>query len=1141
MSHDKNKGFKVVIIIHVVIATAFSLNIPTQAADSSAKILKSGLPGEDPGLIEALGAELGEAGYQVSKIDIAGICDSDQVTTDKFDLLILPNAGTLPADSVKPIENFVQNGGDIIALKSPMWGEPMFKVQDRWLTRTQCRRAQSGALPDHMVLDFSPDDVEGWDRHCFDEDSAITYETVAEGPAPQTRALHVLIADLREYDTIGPFKLDNPFAEGNTLTVFSAKGGPGTTQVCVEWREKDESRWIAVIPLSQKWQQYVLSPEDFRFWEGPAERTETQFEPGNARRVMFGMSFAHNGPIGGRHEFWVGPYGTAKMKPEYRQCFSRFDLPVWDTLSPDYMLFTSSDVRMLMTHRSHLLTGQDSYEVPNQIRSPHPRPSGAGFDKRRDWRWIPLIEAYAPDGDWRGAPATLLAHADGQFKGGIWASFGIQDNNWYQSPTVMKDVGRVARWMKQGIFIVDGGATFYTYLEDQEIKFGIRAANVGKETASQLMGRITLIDNFPNHEIIRKEWPLALKSGEVKTVSDSWKPGVWLESGFTITAELVLEDKVIDSVTHLINLWKPKPKKQYITVKDGDFMLAGARWRANGVNYMPSSGIATEDYDYFNKWLGVEAYDPEIIGRDLLKILELGFNAVSIFVYHENLESQNLLDVLRRLDNLGLKVNLSLRPGSPMNFDWPTVRTMIESYRLWEFDVIFAYDLDWEPVFDHQYRYRYDRLWREWIVERYGSIDNAEKDWGVGVPKDDLGNIISPSAEQVFEDGEWRKMVAAYRRFLDTLLYKKYSGARRLVRSIDPYHLVSFRMNKAGDPTAVDEGYMLYDFPYLAGAVDFLAPEAYGRLGDWEKIKPGWFTCDYARWADPDKPMIWAEIGFDAWDPCYGRTEKHRLDFQGQFYSDIYRMLTGSGADGVFFWWYPGGFRYYESSDYGIINPDGTDRPVTKVIQEYGPQHLNGPPARTIDHWIAFDRDAHAAGMPGEYDRIKDEYFKAIDAGGGPGLKTAGTGTTSADCPLLAVGNTAGNGSNPPKYLDGAFDSVEVQDDRGKWVAVEKGGRVKINPAHPVIARVELTNLGEARWLAPQTNKMDTGAVYITARSSNVINTKLSSPVKHLQSIKGQKVALAPVGLADSIQVTISLMAEGRTPFGEKFTIQLVP
>ncbi|UCD29527.1 MAG: hypothetical protein JSV03_03335, partial [Planctomycetota bacterium] len=410
------------------------------------------------------------------------------------------------------------------------------------------------------------------------------------------------------------------------------------------------------------------------------------------------------------------------------------------------------------------------------------------------------------------------------------------------------------------------------------------------------------------------------------------------------------------------------------------------------------------------------------------------------------------------------------------------------------------------------------------------------------LPKAKTGNVTGPLPHQLFEDGEWRVMVAAYRRFLDTLLYQKYSAARRLVRSVDPHHLVSYRMSDAGDPTNnEDKGFVPYDFPYLAAAVDFLAPEAYGRLGDWERVKPGWFEYEYARWAAPDKPMIWSEAGISAWDSCYQQSLEGWLLYQAEFYKHMYRMIINSGADGVFFWWYPGGYRYNEQSDYGIINPDASDRPVTKVIREYGPKLIEGPSALPVDHWIEFDRDAQADGLPGAYDKVKDEFWKMIDAGRVPGLKTAGTGTNSANCPLLAVGDTECNGSNPPKYLDGIFDSVEVKGPDGKWIVVHKGGKVKIDPAHPVVARVELINLGEAEWLAPTKKGTNQGAVYITALGPKEIRTKLTAPVKHHQSIKDEKVALAPPGLKKPTLVTLSLQADGRTPFGEKFTIKLVP
>ena len=286
------------------------------------------------------------------------------------------------------------------------------------------------------------------------------------------------------------------------------------------------------------------------------------------------------------------------------------------------------------------------------------------------------------------------------------------------------------------------------------------------------------------------------------------------------------------------------------------------------------------------------------------------------------------------------------------------MRALIERYRLWDNDTVYAYDLAWEPMFgDHEGRKRWDPEWREWIIERYGSIENAETDWEFQAPREPGGQITNPLDPHVVENGPHWRMVAAYRRFLDTILYKYYDRARRLVRTVDPNHLVSFRMTLAGDPTVRWSKTVPYDYACLAGAVDLLEPEAYGRIGDWERVKPGWFTYEYGRWANPDLPLLWAEAGVSAWSQALMAAPREQLDFQAAFYTDMYRMMLGSGADGIYWWWYPGGYRTNERSDYGIINPDGTDRPVTKVIREHAETFLNAPSAKPVDHWITIDRD----------------------------------------------------------------------------------------------------------------------------------------------------------------------------------------
>lgn len=1114
---------------------------------SRAALVHAGLPGEDRTVVSLLSAQIKAAGYDVTQLDANELCDRAVLNTKAFDLLVLPNAADLPVKAVGSISDYAKAGGDIIALNAPLWQRVLINVDGKWTTHDDYQRANAGKLPEHVLFDF--DNTNGWQRASNAMESPATYEIVANGPAGSQRALHAVISNLTGWDSFGVRDLPKPFPNGHMLTVFSAKGSERTTQLAVEWSEKDGSRWFAVVPLYPEWRQYVLTPSDFHYWtstEGRGGRGDS-FKPENAQNLSFGLAFSHTGFESGRHEFWVGPVGTAEKMTDLGTVLGTFDLPALDTLSPGYKFFDVHGAAWYPVRLDQAIvsTQMAALTIPPNVavRSPHPRPGGGGFDKRRDWRWIPLMEARSSDGEWRGNPVTMIINADGPFKGGVWASFGFAGSEIYKTPKMLSKVRQIAQRMRNGAFILDGGANFYTYFADQDAQLGVRTCNLGGAPTKTLTARVIVISPELKKPAVVKQWHFILQPGETKSVSVAWLPEKWPEDGFTVLAELLQDGKVIDSVTHRINVWRPKDAKRFITVKDGEFILNGKRWRANGVNYMPSSGIGTEDGEFFEHWIGARSYDPEIIDRDLDHIKAMGLNSVSAFVYTGYAKDQNMLDLLRRLDERSMKANVGLRPGMPSSFNADDIKNAITQLRLAENDTVFAYDIAWEPMFGtNNDRKIYDGDWEKWIVERYGSVASAEKDWGFAVPRNDDGTITNPLPHQIDTDGDWRKMSAAYRRFLDTLLYKKYGEARRVIRSVDGNHMVSFRMAEAGNPGYRWDGRIPYDFPYLAAAVDIIEPEAYGRIGDWERVKPGWFEFAYAKWAAPSKPVVWAEMGVSTWELSRMRNTTQKLEYQAMFYKAFYRLLTSSGASGVFFWWYPGGFRYGENSDYGIINPDGTDKPVTKVIRENSKGYLDGPSTPKTNYWIEIDRDAHPDGIAGIYDQAKADFWAAIDKGLAPGLKTAGTGTDSSNCPLVAVGNGPLTGSNPPKYLDAAIDSVQILDADGKWVEVTNGGSVQVTPGAHFEMRTYYTNLGEATLLGLGRPKSD-GVVRRTVQGAwwNADVGGLPLDVPPLGSGCIQVGTLLPDRVQLPLEMVIGFEAKGRTKFGEKFSFTLKP
>lgn len=1126
-----------------LIAVIAMLTFVCSHSDASrAGIVGAGLPGEDPALVNALTAQLNKAGYAITGVDADILCDSAKLNSLGLDLLVLPNAADLPAKSVQAIGDFARAGGDIIALNAPLWQRMLVNVDGKWTTQEAYQHSSAGNLPEHVLFDFS--NTTGWKRTSDKIESPTTYETVADGPAAGQHALHGLITNLTGWDNFGIRDLDKPFPQGHTLTVFSAKGEENTTHLSVEWAEKDGSRWIAVVPLGKEWRQYVLKPSDFVYWtstEGRGGRGDS-FKPQNAATLSFGLAFSHTGWEEGRHEFWVGPVGTAESMTDLGSVLGPFDLPAMDTLCPSYKLFDSHGVSSLSIRPDQVMVPdvmRNSIQHPGQIlnqvqddgktaliRSPQPRPSGAGFDKRRNWRWIPIMEARAANKQWRGDPVTMMINADGKYKGGVWTSFGFSDAAVYKQPQTLAIIGRIAERMRNQVYILDGGANFYTYFDGQDVQLGMRVCNLGKEARSGLSARVIVIADQQNKPPAAQHWEFGIQPGAIKTLSGTWRPTRWPAGGYTVLAELLENGKVIDSVTHRINVWRPKKTKHYITVKDGQFMLRGKLWRANGVNYMPSSGIGAEDGEYFEHWISAGSYDPEIVDRDLDHMQEMGINALSIFIYSGVEKDQNLLDILRRMRARGMHANVGLRPGMPQWWDWSKIRQIIEKMRLAENDTVFAYDIAWEPMFNtHNDRKIYDKDWEKWIIERYGSIAAAEKDWGFAVPRDPDGTVTNPNPEQVDTDGPWLKMTAAYRKFLDTLLYKQYSVPRREIRSIDPNHFVSFRMAEAANPTYRWDGRIPYDFPYLAGAVDVLEPEAYGRIGDWEgHVKPGWFEVAYAKWAAPEKPMLWAEMGCSTWDLTRMQDSQQKMDYQAMFHEAFYKMLISSGANGIFFWWYPGGFRYGENSDFGIINPDGTDKPVTKVIRENSRKFLDAPIPKKPDYWIEIDRDLHPVGVAGIYDDAKDRFWAAIAKGQTPGLRTAGTGTDSSNA--------------APKYLEAVFDSIQLLGADGKWIEVPKDGSVKASLASPVMARAEFTNLGEAKLLKQSSNGAVQLAIYLSDKRAGA--QPIAEDVAHLRSATADAFKLLDAKPTEPTKVTITF-SNGSVEFGERFSFTLEP
>jgi hypothetical protein len=462
---------------------------------------------------------------------------------------------------------------------------------------------------------------------------------------------------------------------------------------------------------------------------------------------------------------------------------------------------------------------------------------------------------------------------------------------------------------------------------------------------------------------------------------------------------------------------------------------------------------------------------------------------------------------------------------------------------------IFAWDTIWEPagwVFGGRsnshgwrettpYRERWDADWARWIDERYGSLAAAEADWGMPAPRLQ-GRVTAPSEAQFSKAGPWRVMVCAYRRFMDDLMSRKWNDATRRLRRLDPNHLVSYRQGNLPPQ----------DFTLTATPkhVDFFAMEGYGFLPGQVGPNAAGFVNRYIHFATRGKPFFWVEFGANAWDRQRMQPAAEKIRDQAQCHELIYRVGLANGARGATPWWWAGGYRVCEQSDFGILNTDGTLRPSAELLRDYAPRFRAAGSYPAADTWFTMDSQSHAGGH--WYFAYNDgaKAFEAAAAQGKKlGVRTPGTGTTSADTPLVAVGNTPYNGHNPPKYLDAEFNWFKLKIGDGPWREVVNGARISVPKNAPILAAASVGNLQEATWLTPARCQGKPGAVYLASTDESRLPLKQAigrDTAWQEDATFGESFPLCQ-GIAAPTRVVLQMTAEGRAWFGEKLRFTLVP
>ncbi len=1116
--------------------------LTTQALSARVITLIDRYPGTAGRFSQDLTEALRQANLPVVTADgqvLSALLDAE---TGPGGVLILPDSRYFPVSAVQSLRGYLKRGNHLLAMSGYAFDHLVVFHNGEWLTREQARKrlaAQTGA----RLLSFTARSAAEWSRVSGAPASQTTWSVQTVEDPRIGHALHWQTDRLDNWDLIAGPQLPSPLPEGTAGFAFWARGSDGSPPLNVQWQETDGTRWVARVPLTPEWKRHALSVADFTLWPDGAAPGRGQagdhLRLDQLSRLSLIMGLTPENPEPGK------PYGYAISDIDAIPdpfAGTVWDAPLLESLSPPYKCYqtVASEAEM------------DGMRIPLPVDLPvtcaFGRGRGLGSECIHPSRFIPLVEV-SSRGVWRGVAAHLMLNTTTEYKGSVWGFLGVDQSALELGgeqllPFIVSAVER----LRTGVFFTNAGAEHAAYAVGETVQSAAWVSNLSEapvrvRAALRVLqaGRVvhtgTATAEVPARTV---DSPVRMDLGAAKLAAGEYRAHV----------DLYLNDRRVDTIVHPVQVisYRPVQPRDQVTVQDGNFMLDGRPWYPLGVNYYPRSAPGLETSDMYERtWLSPEQYDPDIVERDLAQMRQLKMNAVSI-QYTRMFQARPLMDFMARAHRHGLKIYLyveGLHPleqnhwGVPNNtpFDqW--AGQMLLAAHIPQSPAMFAYDMGWEvTVGRYPQRRRFDAAWQQWVVDRYGGIEQAIADWGY-MPERADGVLTGPSDEQLKQDGDWRVFVAAYRRFMDDYISRGYRRMRANIRSIDTHNLMGARSGYGGTGAQFVVEWMPFDLWSGAKHLDFTAPEAYALKGDWAEFRMGGLNNAYGRFCSQNKPVFWPEFGVPVFlgvQPQayrHGRTAED-LDRQAAFGRMMIRMLETTGGNGAVGWWWPGGFRLIEHSDFGFIAPDGTPRPVALLMRDAAERFYQPRPAPTPDVWLTADRDAHVTGYAGVYDELTGPYTRAIAEGKTPGVRSAGTGTTSADTPLTAVGNRPFNGHNPPRYLNAEFNSLKIN---GR--VVQPGDTVTIDAGTPLSVEASVGNTAEASWLARANGD---GAVRLAIDSPigrHTLPIVRDTPFLGDATIRRTRV---PMRITEATELAFRMTALGRADFGEVIRITVLP
>ena len=1117
------------------------------------------LPGAEPTpKFDELTRVLTQAGLAAVPLTSRDLADEGALTFPGLRYLAA-DLRRVPAGALLPLKRWMQQGGTLVSLTAPAFGSFFWPGSAGWITWEQFTQAklQEFGRDARPIVTWAADELPNW-QQTLGGDATKRATLALDGEAPDHRpAASVVVPHFGN----GWWSIDRDFAApparpGEQLLCFWAKGDGKTPELSLEIREKDQSRWVGVFPLTQEWRYCVLAPQSFAYWRdnaskgrgGPGDEVRVE----NAVALRWGISGTHTASVlssdATEHHFTLGSVALASAPPAALAGLGPAARPDIEGVSPGYKLFELTGATAWEPTALGKQWGMSGQWPAMPAYAAIERPAGEGFGRGHLWRWIPLVKAVDASGKDLGSPVTLVLNETLSLPRCAWLSVGTLHSADLARPELQAAIGKAVARLASGPLLFEGGTDRFLAYPDEPLTVGARATSYGSASAdAQVVIRVARADG----KLAAPETRLPVVTGPRGMASAKAALAPLSIGEYTVVTNLIAGGQITDTITHplTVRARSQEPPAAEIVRRDGGrFTLAGKPWHPVGVNYWVHNLGGTPTDVYTNGWLDPVSYQPSVVEADLAQLERLGCHAIAAVGAEihwgqggDTPQLRDLREFLDRCQRHHIKVILFVGGLDPRGRDDAGARTIIRAVR--NHPALMGYDIAWEPGYGDARR-AYTPQWRDWLVQQYGSLAQAEAAFGYALPRDVDGKVDAPSDELLATDGAWRAITGAYRAFIDYQLGIEYRHSAAVVRSEDPWHLAGFRGSTPDSP----QGFKPVEQPSVLHFMDWAGPEgydvpSYGKLSPWDWIEGRGLCTRMLSFLSGGKPVVWMEFGMPIypngtdWTDDLIHLTPAKYKYQADEGRQFWQMQVESGAWGSFAWWYPGGFRLGENSECGFVDPNNAIRPVAKMAQQLWPKFAASE-TRKPDTWLEFQPESHPGGWVGEYLRLRGEYQRLAAEGKTVDVRTAGQAMTSATCPLIGPAGEPWPGAGPLRYLNAVFERVRVRAVGGNWqeIAMPTAPGVPIEARLPAGQAVELEawvgNLAEAKWLRNDVSLSLTGGA--VSQAALAADTAFQASGR-----------FAPVRLTGSLTAPLKLRlqtnAQGRATFGEILNLTLVP